>query len=94
MAQDPFQDKDRAELERRGIPEDEARRQLALLADPPGTLRLVRPCTVGDGIETLPPERRAELDALHGEAAAAGRLSKFVPASGAASLSLSNGIRL
>ena len=36
---------------------DRFRRQLRLLADPPAFARLVRPCTVGDGIVRLAPER-------------------------------------
>ncbi|MCU0292194.1 MAG: DUF4301 family protein [Thermoanaerobaculaceae bacterium] len=59
--------------------------QLELFANPPGFARLDRPCTVGDGIEIIPPERQHELVRLAEEAAASGRLTRFVPASGAAS---------
>ncbi len=48
-------------------------------------VRLQRPCTVGDGLTVL---RGSELDRLgqvHVQAASAGRITKFVPASGAAS---------
>ena len=47
-------------------------------------IRLDRPCTVGDGI-TIVPAETARFAQLHAEAAAAGRMTKFVPASGAAS---------
>ena len=47
-------------------------------------IQLDRPCTVGDGITSVPAET-ARLAQLYAEAAAAGRMTKFVPASGAAS---------
>lgn len=75
---------DRAQLAAVGIPLAEAERQLALFADPPPPARLARPCTVGDGIEQLPAERHGELVARFVAARDSGRLSKFVPASGAA----------
>jgi len=59
-------------------------RQLQRLAQPPPRTRLDRPAVVGDGILRIPPE---DVDALRAEAcaaAAAGRVSAFVPASGAA----------
>ena len=47
-------------------------------------VRLERACTLGDGIIRI-PAKTARLVQLYAEAAAAGRLIKFVPASGAAS---------
>ena len=47
-------------------------------------LQLERACTLGDGIIRIPAET-TRLEQLYAEAAAAGRLRKFVPASGAAS---------
>jgi hypothetical protein len=75
---------DLALLAARGIDPAEASRQLALLREPPARLVIERPCAVGDGIERPGAERRAELAARHGPAAAAGRWMRFVPASGAA----------
>ena len=78
---------DRAQLADCGIPLAEALRQLAHLAGasgPPGT-RLLRPATLGDGIERI---REAEVPGLlerAREAQEKGRFLKFVPASGAAS---------
>ena len=69
----------------RGIAVDEAHRQLRQLRDPPPALELVRPCTLGDGIELLDIAIRARLAARHDEAAANGEVSAFIPASGAAS---------
>lgn len=79
-----FTEIQRAQLREHDISEDEARRQLALLAAPAAYLDLVRPCRLGDGVETVPEDRQNELIALHEEAAAQGRCSKLVPASGAA----------
>lgn len=71
-------------LAARGISEAEARRQLAILRSPPAPIRLLRPCTLGDGIERFDDGDLESLVALHDSAATAGRLLKFVPASGAA----------
>ncbi len=75
-------DEDGRQLAAQGISVAEAERQLDLLAHPPGFARLDRPCTPGDGIQRLSPERRGELEAR--ALAASERLSAFVPASGAA----------
>lgn len=75
---------DRRQLAGRGIAVEEARRQLALLATPPPPVRLLRPCRVGDGIRTVAAAEADELAARAEAAARQGRLSKFVPASGAA----------
>ena len=75
---------DRAQLAEWGITAEELERQLRLFEAPPPAAVLARPCTVGDGIDVLgEAERRAALRA-YDSAAAAGRLLKFVPASGAA----------
>ncbi len=78
---------DRAQLAECGIPLAEAERQLALLAGasgPRGT-RLLRPATLGDGIERISEEEVPDLLARAREAQRRGRFLKFVPASGAAS---------
>lgn len=80
----PLDGRDLAQLAAAGIPAAEAERQLRLLATPAPPARLARPCTVGDGILRLSPERFGELERRGAEARDAGRLSKFVPASGAA----------
>jgi hypothetical protein len=85
MAGYDFSEEDLERLHRQGVPPEEARRQVELLASPPAHVRLERPCTVGDGIVRLTANERDELHSLHGEAAAAARFLKFVPASGAAS---------
>ena len=79
-----FTDIQKAQLRERGITEDEATRQLALLSAPVGFADIVRPCRIGDGIETVAEDRQESLIALHEQAAGQGRFTKFVPASGAA----------
>lgn len=84
MSAEAFTAADLAQLAAAGIAEAEARRQLELLRHRPAPARLARPCRPGDGIERLSAARQAELYALGARARAAGRLLKFVPASGAA----------
>lgn len=79
-----FSAADLEQLATRGIPEHEALRQLALLRNPPPPVRLDRPCTVGDGIVRLAAAAQARCITDGEAAAAAGRVIKFVPASGAA----------
>lgn len=79
-----FTARDREQLTAAGIEEAEARRQFDLLSAPRRPTRLERPCTVGDGILRLSPEREADLAGRGAQAVAEGRVSRFVPASGAA----------
>jgi hypothetical protein len=65
--------------------EAEVARQLALFRDPPAPQRLARAATAGDGVVKIAESGHAALLDLADEAARAGRLTKFVPASGAAS---------
>jgi hypothetical protein len=80
-----LQPTDLVQLAARGVAAEEARRQLALLAAPPPPIRLLRPATLGDGIEPVPGPRAEELGRRGQAAAAEGRCESFVPASGAAS---------
>jgi len=72
------------ELKERGISLAEAYRQYEMLKRGAYYVKLVRPCRVGDGILTIPEREYHNLLTLHDEAMAAGRMMKFVPASGAA----------
>ncbi|MBZ0112406.1 MAG: DUF4301 family protein [Thermoanaerobaculia bacterium] len=76
--------RDREQLAARGITVEEAERQLLHLRHPPQPFRLDRPCSVGDGIVALTTAARAKFHERCRQAAAEGRVSKFVPASGAA----------
>jgi hypothetical protein len=79
-----FTTRDLQQLESRGISVSEAERQLELLRHAPPPTRLVRPCTVGDGIVSLDESQHDDLLKKAHAAVAQGRVTKFVPASGAA----------
>ena len=79
-----FTSADLAQLAARGIAAAEAERQLQLLRQPPAPMALDRPCTVGDGIARIGTAEGGDLLKLHADAAERGRVSVFVPASGAA----------
>jgi hypothetical protein len=68
----------------RGTTEEKVLRQIELCRLGAVTVTLDRPATVGDGIIRVADEDRESLVTLHDEAARAGRVLKFVPASGAA----------
>ncbi len=77
---------DREQLEAHGLGVEEARRQLAVLRDPPPKAELIRAAVPGDGVDALPAGAEADRFAEAGRRAArCGRLVRFVPASGAAS---------
>lgn len=79
-----FREDDLQRLRQAGISVEEAEAQLARLRRPPTAITLSRPCTVGDGILKLTPAQADALMHVGQEAVAAGRVMKFVPASGAA----------
>jgi len=80
-----FSDEDLSHLKRLGIDPVKAVRQINLLRTGQIDIKLERPCTAGDGIMQIRPESHARLNRGFENAAAAGRLLRFVPASGAAS---------
>ena len=73
------------QIHREGLSPEQVIAQVDLLRKGVPPIELDRPCCIGDGIEGVSMEAQGPLLALHDEAAAAGRLLKFVPASGAAS---------
>ena len=75
--------RDLQQLESHGISVAEAERQLDLLRDPPAPPELIRPCLLDDGIVALNVHEQTRLREHF--SVAGGRVSKFVPASGAAS---------
>jgi hypothetical protein len=77
-----FSEQDLKELRARGVSVAEVARQLQLFEHPPGFADLDRSCALGDGIEVVGDEAAAM--AAYEAARRSGRLSKFVPASGAA----------
>ena len=76
---------DREQLAARGIDLAEAERQLRLLREPPHPPRLLRPCTVGDGIRRLDEREQETMRATWRSWTSSGDAVKLVPASGAAS---------
>ncbi|MEO5989557.1 MAG: DUF4301 family protein [Candidatus Eisenbacteria bacterium] len=80
-----FTPADLHQLEARGVAEAEARRHLAIMAAPPAYADLVRPCTLGDGIDQLSQERLVRLAVTQSMTSSTHESSVFVPASGAAS---------
>ena len=79
-----FTPQDLAALAARGISEKEAIRQVELLRHPPKSLRLDRPCRVGDGVRVLSPDEEHRAFERGQQAIQQARVTKFVPASGAA----------
>lgn len=78
-------DDDLVQLEQEGLPPEDARRQMRLFEHPPPFIRLERACTVGDGIRCVSATESEAAISRYDAARTGGRLSKFVPASGAAS---------
>jgi len=76
---------ERAQIAAQGTSIEEVERQLELFRNPPRPVELVRPCAIGDGIRTLAAAERVGVARLAEEGARQGRMTKFVPASGAAS---------
>lgn len=85
MNADPaFTPSDLEEIRAHGLAVDDAEHQLRQLVNPPPYTRLDRPCRVGDGIRQIGDEEASALVTEADEAARRGRITKFVPASGAA----------
>ena len=80
----PFTEPDLKQLRDRGIPAERAAGYLATFAEGLPYVVLDRPCATGDGVTVLDGSELERLCRRGDEAAGAGRFSKFVPASGAA----------
>lgn len=68
-----------------GTTAEEIERQVDLFRNPPPPVELARPCRIGDGVRVLTEAEIAEAPRLCDVARRQGRMTKFVPASGAAS---------
>src|SRR4051794_13044916 len=79
-----FSSRDLSQMAESGIPPEEAARQVEIFRHPPAYAHLLRPCRVGDGTRVREEEEKPRLRQLAEAAAASGRASRFVPASGAA----------
>ncbi|MEA1935724.1 MAG: DUF4301 family protein [Thermodesulfobacteriota bacterium] len=80
-----FTDEDIKRIEAERLTEEKALAQLEFFRMGAPFVRLNRPCMVGDGITVIPEEEREGLIAVYDGAVKKGRMTKFVPASGAAS---------
>ncbi len=90
----PFDADDLAQLRNRGLSTEAVERQISLLRTPPPPIELVAACTPGDGVQILEEDKLPELLGHWQRAAAAGRLTKIVPASGAASRMFASLVRI
>jgi hypothetical protein len=79
-----FTEKEREELRERGISEEQIKAQIETFKKEIPPLKLLKPCTVNDGITVIKPPEEKPLRDMYQKAAASGRAMKFVPASGAA----------
>lgn len=77
-------DQDIQQIQAHGLTLDQVVEHLRLFSRPPRFIRLARAATVTDGIRRLPVAAIDGYLSRHAEAAAQGRFSKFVPASGGA----------
>ncbi|MDO9515735.1 MAG: DUF4301 family protein [Syntrophales bacterium] len=80
-----FTKSDLEAIKEEGLTEEGVSSQLEILRGETIPLKLARACSIGDGIVAVPDSAREALVSEHNRAAAQGRMTKFVPASGAAS---------
>lgn len=80
-----FTESDVKQIEKEGLTIDQVLKQIDLFKRGVFPVKLNRPCTINDGIITIPEENLEAITALHEGEARNGRMLKFVPASGAAS---------
>ncbi len=78
-------ERDLEHLSRAGIGRDELVAQIETLRRGTRPVDVQRSCSRGDGVHVVPPGHRERLGEVYRAAQAAGRVMKFVPASGAAS---------
>ncbi|MCE5244212.1 MAG: DUF4301 family protein [Syntrophobacteraceae bacterium] len=80
-----FSETDCRQMEALGITKAQVAAQVAVFRKSSFHVRLVRPCTVGDGVQVVGRSKTDDFLRLHDAALGQGRFVKFVPASGAAS---------
>lgn len=84
MQKNLFRKEDSQHIKGRGIPEEKILAQIEMFRRGIPCINLKRPCTIEDGIIRIEEHEFDELIKQHAEAATNGRITKFVPASGAA----------
>ena len=85
MDQGIFTGEDLRQIKRYGLTVEKVQKHLHLFRMSPPYLKLLRPCTIEDGIKLINKERMQALVETYGRETFKGRCLKFVPASGAAS---------
>jgi hypothetical protein len=85
MAEFTFNERDLDQIKTRGMSPERVISQTKAFNKGFPYIKLLRPCTVGDGITVLHHQDLVALNETLSQAASAGRAMKFVPASGAAS---------
>ena len=80
-----FTNADRQQMKVLGIDVPRVLEQIETFRRSDFSVRLIRPCTPGDGVRRIDEAETAKYLPLHAATARAGRFMKFVPASGAAS---------
>lgn len=85
MSENLFTKNELETISKDGLTVEALTSQLEILRSETIPLKLDRPCSIGDGIVAIPKSGRKALIFIHDQAAANGRMTKFVPASGAAS---------
>src|SRR5262249_30278053 len=85
MLSHDFNENERKQITDHGMQVEEVESQIEIFKRGFAYTKLHRPCTQHDGIIVIEPENFQKLFDVYAVAAAAGRVMKFVPASGAAS---------
>ena len=85
MAGSRFTEEDKKQIKARGMTTEEVISQIEIFRKGFAYSRLLRPCTLGDGITLLQESDLTRLGNSYAETNLSGRAIKFVPASGAAS---------
>ena len=80
-----FGDEDLQQIAEQGLTLEKVQSDIERFKKGFPVVRLQRPCTVGDGITVLQADELDRLSQVYAQAMSAGRMTKFVPASGAAS---------
>ncbi len=80
-----FHKEDLRQIKERGLTLEKVLSDIARFKKGFPVVKLQRPCTVRDGITVLQGDELDRLSQVHAQAVSAGRITKFVPASGAAS---------
>lgn len=94
MASHLLSSEDLQQIREHGLEPDEVLRQISLFREGLPPTRLVRCCTVGDGIRRFDIQRIESLAAEYADLVKESRVVKFVPASGAASRMFRSLIRM